>query len=148
KEQLFNLLKEIKATNWHETNPKENLNQLVESFAEKRETPAENLEELQEKIDQHFKYDTVEEIIKSLEFDSSDFAQKTKENMLSKSPVSLKVTLKQLKKAEAKSFGECLDNDLTIASNLLKIENFLKGICTLFLIKNEIQIISNDNYTN
>src|SRR5699024_10252971 len=135
KEQLFNLPKEIKATNWHETNPKENLNQLVESFAEKRETPAENLEELQEKIDQHFKYDTVEEIIKSLEFDSSDFAQKTKENMLSKSPVSLKVTLKQLKKGEGKSFGECLDNDLTIASNFMKHGDFYEGVRSVLVDK-------------
>src|SRR5699024_6998743 len=119
KEQLSNLLKEIKATNWHETTPKENLTQLVESFAEKRKTPAENLEELQEKIDQHFKYDTVEEIIKSLESDSSDFAQKTKENMLSKSPVSLKVTLKQLKKGKRKTIGEMLVNDYTIGNNAI-----------------------------
>src|SRR5699024_7603562 len=107
---------------------KENLTQLVEYLEEKRKTAAENLEELQEKIDQHFKYDAVEEIIKSLESDSSDFAQKTKENMLSKSPVSLKVTLKQLKKGEGKSFGECLDNDLTIASNLIIHGDFYEGV--------------------
>src|SRR5699024_4492268 len=59
----------------------------------------------------------------------------TKENMLSKSPVSLKVTLKQLKKGEGKSFGECLDNDLTIASNFMKHGDFYEGVRSVLVDK-------------
>src|SRR5699024_4200881 len=136
-EKLNKLLEEIQATNWHETNPKENLTELIDSFVEKSESTSENLAEFQEKIDQHFNYDTVEEIIASLDSDSSDFAQNTKENMLSKSPVSLKVTLKQLKKGEGKSFAECLSLDLTIATNFMKHHDFYEGVRSVLVDKDQ-----------
>lgn len=65
-----------------------------------------NLSSSVEEINSHFAFDTIEGIIQSLEKDQSPFAQTTKEKLLSKSPVSLKVTLKQFidgKKSQLKN---------------------------------------------
>ncbi len=93
------------------------------------------LSKQQQESDQHFSYATVEEILSSLEADSSTFAKKTKETLLSKSPVSLKVTLKHLINSEQESLASCLATDLTLAKNFMKHPDFFEGVRSVIIDK-------------
>lgn len=89
----------------------------------------------QKEINNYFGFTTVEEIVQSLEESSSDFSKKTKEKLLSKSPVSLKVTLKQLINGEHKSLEACLRNDLILAKNFMKNPDFFEGVRSVVIDK-------------
>src|SRR5699024_2893125 len=92
---------------------------------------------LQEQIDKHFAHDTVEGIIASLEEDPSEFATKTKDTILSKSPVSVKVTLKQIIDGKDKSLKECLATDLILAKNFIRHDDFFEGIRSVLLDRDQ-----------
>lgn len=136
-DNLARLLDKINRTNWHQADKDSELESLFKEFAEEPEKDAGNLAELQETIDQHFCHDTVEDIISSLEADDSDFAQHTRNNMLSKSPVSLKVALAQLIHGEGKSFAACLDTDLILARNFMKHDDFYEGVRAVLIDKDQ-----------
>src|SRR5690625_7584419 len=103
------------------------MHQIIVTYTAHQEHDRQ-IDSLQTKIYQHFSYDTVEEIIESLEADTSDFAIKTKEILSSKSPVSLKVTLKQLIEGQGKSLAACLETDLILAKNFMKHGDFFEGV--------------------
>lgn len=134
-DQLTMFLEEIKGANWHEANPEEDMAKLVKSYTENAEVQKGHLAEAQDMINQHFKHETVEEIIASLETDPSDFAQKTRHNLLSKSPVSLKVTLEQLKRGAGKTFADCLETDLTLAKRFMEHHDFYEGVRSVLIDK-------------
>src|SRR5690625_8013050 len=102
------------------------MHQIIVTYTAHQEHDRQ-IDSLQTKIDQHFSYDTVEEIIVSLEADTRDFAIKTKEILSSKSPVSLKVTLKQLIEGQGKSLAACLERHLSLARILMKYDEFYEG---------------------
>ncbi|QNG61666.1 enoyl-CoA hydratase/isomerase family protein [Bacillus sp. PAMC26568] len=88
----------------------EQLNQLLNDFTSSF-MPGSLLASMQEKIDLHFAFNTVEEIIHSLSraAEAGDpWESETVKTMLSKSPTSLKVTLKQLQEGAGKSLEDCL----------------------------------------
>ena len=107
---------------------------LLNDFSE-TSTHEAKLETLQKDINRHFAYSTVEEIIASLETDSSDFAKQTKKLLLSKSPVSLKVTLKQLIDGKGKSLADCLATDLILSKNFMKHPDFFEGVRSVIIDK-------------
>lgn len=129
-ESFFNRLEEQVFTDDVEKIITHLLNDFVET-----PTHESKLENLQKDIDRHFAYSTVEEIIASLESDSSDFAKKTRELLLSKSPVSLKVTLKHLIDGEDKSFADCLAMDLIMVKNFMKHPDFFEGVRSVIIDK-------------
>ncbi|MGY0691983.1 enoyl-CoA hydratase/isomerase family protein [Virgibacillus sp. FSP13] len=135
-DQLTNLLREVENTNWHTVNTVKKLDQLLDMYTDNPETSG-ILAPLQTKIDQHFSHDTIEEIIESLATDTDDFAVKTREILLSKSPVSLKVTLKQLIDGEGKSLEECFQTDLILAKNFLKHADFYEGVRSVLVDKDQ-----------
>lgn len=94
-----------------------------------------NLASLQKEIDTHFCHPTVEAILDSLEKSNTSFAKETKETMLSKSPVSLKVTLKQLIDGKQKTLEECLATDLILANNFMTHEDFFEGVRSVVIDK-------------
>ncbi|MFD2210325.1 enoyl-CoA hydratase/isomerase family protein [Virgibacillus halophilus] len=136
-ENLAALLQEISHINWHEENRDNKLHLLFSKYAEEPEIESGKLANLQGDIDRHFKHDTVENIISSLEADDSEFAQQTKLNMLSKSPVSLKVTLTQLIRGEEKSFEACLKTDLILAKNFMEHDDFYEGVRSVLIDKDQ-----------
>lgn len=97
----------------------------IEGFLEKNQTT----------IDQHFAYSTVEEIMESLAQSTTPFATETYHIMSTKSPVSLKVTLKQLIDGESKSLSQCLETDLTLAHNFMYHQDFFEGIRSVVIDK-------------
>lgn len=136
-EHLSELLAKISSLHWDGEDVRARLAELIEEYAEQPANKSGNLASLQEEIDQHFCHDTVEAIISSLEADTSDFTKKTKETMLSKSPVSLKVTLKQMIAGEGKSFAQCLETDRIIAGNFMQHADFYEGIRSVLIDKDQ-----------
>lgn len=87
-------------------------------------------------IDRCFSYNTVEEILASLraEIDSkdagamNDWAQKTLDTILTRSPTSLKVTLRQLRTGRNWSIGQTFIEEHAIASNFMAHPDFVEGV--------------------
>lgn len=134
--RLNDFLTVVEKTDWHRETVPSALERLIDEHAELPSAIGQ-LSFLKEKIDRHFSHSTVEDILASLGTDSSDFAGKTREILLSKSPVSLKVALKQILIGKHKSFAECLDTDLTLAKNFLQHKDFFEGIRSVLIDKDK-----------
>lgn len=135
-ENLPKLLEDIENTNWNDGSVIEKLNTLFEEYGE-TPPPKGQIAASQELIDKHFAHDTVEEIVASLALDTDEFVRKTKETILSKSPVSLKVTLKQLMDGDGKSLEECLATDLILAKNFIRHDDFFEGVRSVLIDKDQ-----------
>ncbi|WP_078382447.1 enoyl-CoA hydratase/isomerase family protein [Sutcliffiella halmapala] len=135
-EKLQAFLHDVEKVDWQEGNVHTTLNQLINEYAE---SPTSNgkLAFLQKEIDEHFSFETVEAIIDSLEKDPSDFTTKTKEVLLSHSPVSLKVTLKQMVEGAEKSIGDCFATDLVLAKNFMRHPDFFEGVRSVLIDKDK-----------
>ena len=87
------------------------------------------VEQQKELIDRVFAFDTVEQILTALLNETNDFALKTRQTMLEKSPTSLKVTLRLLRAARAsKSLDECLIREYAAALEVFVSRDFPEGI--------------------
>lgn len=140
-DSLPNFLAKLESVNWHkEDDVHTHLKEVIRTFATTSNLESE-LAPLLEEINAHFVFDTIEEIIHSLEKDQSSFALKTKETLLSKSPISLKVTLKQFIDGHDKSVEECFATDLVLAKNFMRHEDFFEGVRSVVVDKDQ-----NPNY--
>jgi enoyl-CoA hydratase/carnithine racemase len=93
-----------------------------------------------DKIDRHFSFDTIEKMISSLKLsvDQGDpWAAKTMETILKKSPLSLKVTLRQLIKGRYKSLKECLEMEFNMAMNFIQSDDFYEGVRSVLVDKGQ-----------
>ncbi len=126
-DHLEAFLLHVEKTNWHNNDVDTILKQLVSQFCELPPN-ASKLAAYQEDIHYHFSFETIEDIVKSLEDKSCDWATKTKETLLSKSPFSLKITLKQLIEGENKTREECFATDLVLATNFMNHHDFFEGV--------------------
>ncbi|KAL0085323.1 ClpP/crotonase-like domain-containing protein [Phycomyces blakesleeanus] len=80
-----------------------------------------------------FKYNTVEEILEALDKDGSDFALKTKTEMLKLSPTSLKANLELIRRASKSSFASCMESESRAAMNKLLCPDFKEGVDARFV---------------
>ncbi|MEH7014113.1 3-hydroxyisobutyryl-CoA hydrolase, partial [Neobacillus niacini] len=95
------LKSEILIKKWSTTSVDSELSKLIKKYSTHVQVDSSQLAILQEKINKHFVYDSIEEILYSLENADSEndgvhWTNETKRTLLSKSPISLKVTLHQL----------------------------------------------------
>ncbi|EEM16978.1 enoyl-CoA hydratase/isomerase family protein [Bacillus pseudomycoides] len=135
-ETLPTFLDAIEKVNWHDQNIHITLKELINKYETAPSVESE-LVSLLEEIDQHFSFHTVEDIIHSLDNADGSFASKTKETLLSKSPFSLKVTLKQLIDGKEKSIEECFATDLVLAKNFMRHEDFFEGVRSVVVDKDQ-----------
>ncbi|MGG2065771.1 MULTISPECIES: enoyl-CoA hydratase/isomerase family protein [unclassified Bacillus (in: firmicutes)] len=135
-DNLNTFLNHIEQIDWHAKDIHTALTQLIDDYSELPANESE-LSSFQTEINKHFSYHTVEEIIHSLEKDGTHFATQTKEIMLSKSPFSLKITLKQFIDGEEKTLEECFATDLVLAKNFLRHEDFFEGIRSVVIDKDQ-----------
>ncbi|UOQ93148.1 enoyl-CoA hydratase/isomerase family protein [Halobacillus shinanisalinarum] len=133
-EKMDVFLSELEGINWHNKDVDAALNELTDKYTRSPEKEGQ-LHLIQEDVDQHFSYRTVEGIVHSLDNASSDFAKEAKEMLLSKSPSSLKVTLKQLMDGENKTIDECFHTDLILAKNFMRHEDFFEGVRSVLIDK-------------
>ncbi|RFA32148.1 3-hydroxyisobutyryl-CoA hydrolase [Virgibacillus dokdonensis] len=135
--QIEPLIKAVYDINWlHETETELKLTQLIKSFETELKSES-NLAQHQEEINHHFAHQTVEEIVASLASADSLFATETKNTIVSKSPISLKVTLEQLIRGENQTLAKCLETDLIIAKNFLKTSDFYEGVRSVVIDKDK-----------
>jgi enoyl-CoA hydratase/carnithine racemase len=133
-EQLPSLFTKLNKTNWYETNIEETLHSIMEEFHSTPDVKS-NLEENFTKINEHFSYDTIEEIFASLEKDNSKFSQQTLTILRSLSPLSLKVGLELMKRGETMTVSESFQMDLVVARRFLDMDDFYEGVRSVLVDK-------------
>jgi enoyl-CoA hydratase len=80
-------------------------------------------------IDALFKHDTIEDIVAALQSDGSEFALATLKALQTKSPTSLKVTLKLLRHArELATLEQCLVHEYRAALQVFVSDDFVEGV--------------------
>lgn len=77
----------------------------------------------------------VEEIIKGLERDNSDWARKHLEILARMSPTSLKLTFEQLKRGKSMTLPECLKMEFRMACRVLQNKEFYEGVRAVLVDK-------------
>lgn len=101
--------------------------EVIASFA--RDPGPSALAGHRDKIDRSFAGDDMEAIIARLEADGSDFAEKTRQTLLAKSPTSLKVTLAAQRQGRTlPSLAHCLDMEYRVVLRLFAGREFHEGI--------------------
>ncbi|MCE9522359.1 MAG: enoyl-CoA hydratase/isomerase family protein [Alphaproteobacteria bacterium] len=90
---------------------------------------------LQHVIDRHFAHATVEDIVVSLESDTSLFATETLKVLRTKSPTSLKVTLRQIREGRALGFEDCMRLEFRLTNRFMRGHDFYEGVRAVILEK-------------
>lgn len=133
------IVQNINEKQWTTENVQEGLNALLSAYA-RSDYGASLLKEKKQQIDTHFSFSTVEEIVNSLEkasVDKEDWENKTKELLETKSPTSLKVTLKQQLKGAELTYSECLKMELDMAMNFMQYDDFYEGVRAVLVDKDQ-----------
>lgn len=87
------------------------------------------LEQNRALIDRSFAHDAVEDILAALAAEPTEFASQTHATLLSRSPTSLKLTLRLLRLARNNAtLEECLERELRAASHVLLGHDFYEGV--------------------
>lgn len=130
--QLGNLIDDLKNKSLQK-DTEYTLNELIHKYT--LNLTGSDLENKHPLIDRHFGFDTIEEIVDSLDASTDSVAHEIKETLLTKSPISLKVTLEQLRRGKNKSLGACLATDKVIAGNFLYHDDFYEGVRSVVIDK-------------
>jgi len=89
-----------------------------------------------EAIDQLFAFDTVEEIFAALEADGSDWALKQLETLKTKSPQSLKVSLRQIRTgATVATFADNMAMEYALGGRVVRTHDFQEGVRAVIVDK-------------
>ena len=89
-----------------------------------------------EAIDRLFAHDTVEEIFEALEADGSDWALAQLATLKTKSPQSLKVTLRQLRAGRAmQTFAEVMAMEYRLGGRVVRSHDFQEGVRAVIVDK-------------
>ncbi|KAL1923073.1 mitochondrial 37S ribosomal protein mS47 [Calcarisporiella thermophila] len=91
--------------------------------------------EIRKIIDKCFCHNNLEEIVKALDEDPSEFAKMTKDTLLQMSPTSLRVTLEQLRRGKEMSIAECFKMEYRLAQQFLVTHDFHEGVSSLLITK-------------
>jgi len=140
-ERVNDVLNIIKETKWNSDTTSDNIKDKLAAIliSEADDSLVENkISHYEAEVNKHFAYNTVEEIVASLEADTSDFANETKKTILSMSPVSLKVALKHVIDSENKTLKETLIYDEVIAKNFLNHDDFYEGVRSVLIDKDRM----------
>ncbi|MBR0557963.1 enoyl-CoA hydratase/isomerase family protein [Ciceribacter sp. L1K23] len=80
-------------------------------------------------IDRAFGFDTIEDILAALNREPGEFAAKTRERLLTRSPTSLKITLRMLRLGRASaSLEECINREFAGSAAILDLPDFYEGV--------------------
>jgi enoyl-CoA hydratase len=79
-------------------------------------------------IDRCFAGDTVEDILAQLEREGGAWAETTRSTLLRMSPLSLRVTLRQLREGAALDFEDCMKMEYRLVRRFMKGHDFYEGV--------------------
>lgn len=91
-------------------------------------------------IETCFQYNKIESIIDALQRVDDEWHRNTLSALLKKAPLSLKVTLHQLKSAHSMTIGDCLSMDYGLTHHFLKDSDFYEGVRALLVDKDNAPI--------
>lgn len=123
----------IEKMNYNKDTVNEQIIEILEKY--KLDYKMSELEKTEKIITKHFKHDSIEQILSSLKNDKSEFSQKHYRLLNEKSPVSLKVILKQLEYCKEKTISETLEIDRILVSNFLNHNDFYEGVRSVLIDK-------------
>lgn len=95
------------------------------------------MESDQQAIDQCFSGSNIEEIFALLKARGDDWAINTLDTLEHKAPLSLKVTLLQIQKAQSLSMAECIKMDYCLVSHFMCDKDFFEGVRALLVDKDK-----------
>ncbi len=87
------------------------------------------------RIDRCFAADTVEGILEALAADGSEWAQKTRATLLTKSPTSMKVSLRQVRTGAKHDFEDCMRMEFRLVQRFMRGHDFFEGIRAVLVDK-------------
>lgn len=131
------LKEELKSRDWKLDKAKEQLDKLLKTVAQLPEQASE-IKRIKNKIDEHFCYKSVEEIVSSLEKaakNGDEWASETVKTILGKSPTSLKVTLQQLINGKDRAMLECFTMEMSMSLSFMKGHDFFEGVRSVLVDK-------------
>lgn len=111
----------------------EKAKKILERYEEKDRTSS--LEKEAKEIKKHFSLPSLPEIEKSLAESNTDFAKRVLEEFKGNSPLSMVVSLEQIRRAKELSLEECLDMDVTLARSFFQGKDIFEGIRAVVLEK-------------
>lgn len=95
------------------------------------------IEPIRDNVNTCFSARSIEEIIKKLSLVNDDWHIKTKNNLLAKSPLSLKITLQQILFAKDRKLEDCLITDLHLVRHFMQDKDFYEGVRALLIDKDK-----------
>lgn len=116
----------------------DNVKEQLEFLIDQHQTSCDETSKLEktfESINDHFKHDTVEEILDSLKASNVEYAREIYDILMSKSPTSLKVTLEQLRRGVGLDIKACLVMELNMSMNFMKYHDFFEGVRSVLVDK-------------
>lgn len=126
---------EILSHDWNTSVADQELSELIKKYQVEVTPKDAHTYEVQEKINHHFGYQTMEEIIDSLRSSDGEWEEETRKTLLEKSPISLKVTLKQLQLGKEKSLVDCYKMEMALSMNFMRNEDFYEGVRAVLVDK-------------
>lgn len=88
-------------------------------------------------INKHFQQHNVESILSSLQNNNHEWCQQTYTSLMQKAPLSLKVTLQQIRKAKNMTFADCLKMDYCLVGHFMQEHDFYEGVRALLVDKDK-----------
>ncbi|WBT05472.1 enoyl-CoA hydratase/isomerase family protein [Brevundimonas vesicularis] len=120
----------IESIGYHPHDPK------AEADAWASDPGPSSLMQHRELIDRLFAFDTVEEIFQALEADGTDWALKQLETLKTKSPQSLKVSLRQIRTgATLNSFADNMAMEYALGGRVVRTQDFQEGVRAVIVDK-------------
>lgn len=117
------------------------INNLLDQEVSRNEKTQDSqslLFDIKEKIDKNFSYNTIEKIKESLmTFQEDEWANNVLKKLRSYSPISLKVTLEQLKKGKHQTLSECLTMEYNVSMSFMREANFYEGVRAVLVDKDK-----------
>ena len=95
------------------------------------------LRDLRPAIDRNFAGDTVERILDALAADGSDWALETRAGLLTKSPTSLKITLRQLIVGRGYDLEQALRLEYRLTQHVMAAHDFYEGVRAVLVDKDQ-----------
>ncbi|MBA2657366.1 MAG: enoyl-CoA hydratase/isomerase family protein [Tatlockia sp.] len=86
-------------------------------------------------IDSYFAKGTVEEILRALAKKGDEWSLATIKTLEKKSPLSLKITFEQIKKAKSFSMEACIKMDYVLVNHFMQNQDFYEGVRALLVDK-------------
>lgn len=99
--------------------------------------PAAPIMEITAAIDACFHYSEVESILKKLATFNDSWHQKTRQILSQKAPLSLKITLAQIKKARLLNMADCIKMDYCLVGHFMRDHDFYEGVRALLVDKDK-----------